>query len=89
MSNDIQAIPATAQGFWVSKTLLKTSAMIPSWITHRTAEVTSDVPILRPNAKDIIASNAMNENARAILDHVKWVFEPEEGSSILDVNVCF
>ena len=88
MSSDIQAIPATAQGVWASKTLLKTSAMRPSWTTHRTAEVTSDVPILRPNTKDIIASNAMNENAKAILDHVRWVFEPEDGSSILNVNVC-
>lgn len=84
VSENVQAIPATSQGLLASYTVFSTSASRASWITHLAAATTSEVPSLRPNTKETTTLDAIKDDAKAILDHVRWVFDPgDDPSSIL------
>lgn len=79
---DVQAIPATAHGLFVSNTRCNSNPMIASCMIHRKAEVTSELPTPRLSDVEMTALKRMNENPRATFAHVRWVESSAGGPSI-------
>jgi len=84
---NIQAIPATAHGLFVSNTRCNSNPTMASCMIHRKAEVTSEFPTPRLSDVETTALKRMNENPRPTFTHVRWV-ESSAGGPSIEVSWC-
>ena len=79
---DVHAMPATAHGLLVSKTLCRTRPMMASWTMQRNAEVTSELPTPRWRVEERTALKRIKERPRPTLAQVKLVVSPGVASML-------
>ena len=78
-TQDVHAIPATAHGLSVSRTLCSNVATRASCTTHRIAAVTNELPTRNPKKNETAASKRIKEKASPTLNHVNF---PEAGTGL-------